>query len=435
MPYTTAQASFPTLSTFGPGLYMQTSSAMTPINGGGTMEGAGVFGSFEQYGNTAQQVLPGEVERSDGGMAGGIHMEAGVGNVYNQSGVPLTAPVLQTSLAENHGQAGGGWQGELNWDFSCMEYAQLEGQFTLPGNLFSHDLFVGLSGGNAMTQIMGEGGENTQLDVTSQSPYTEKGQLVLPSKVPSPEPASPCGKEPTATGNDSTNRADGVPEKLKRGRPKVANPAQDENEPENRARRTRRPATSKEVVPLTAKDVPVSPPEWLTTAYSYLKEGIEDVGWLECIAEWFKFEQQVLLESTAHRLPVKKRPEALSRWLLSRKYPPPAVEDPGMFKGEWMVWWNSLQPEWRRGAENAARPLPFGAGKEEEDVSSLRKGGPSGLVTVVIGLKWWRTQPHWNEAVADVKACLGKVMDETKKRKAASQGGRGKGGGKRGRTM
>ena len=40
------------------------------------------------------------------------------------------------------------------------------------------------------------------------------------------------------------------------------------------------------------------------------------------------------------------------------------------------------------------------------DIRSLRKGGPNGIVTVIIGLKWWGESKHdvetWSRAVVDV---------------------------------
>lgn len=84
-----------------------------------------------------------------------------------------------------------------------------------------------------------------------------------------------------------------------------------------------------------------------------------------------------------------------------------------------MGWWNSIQPKWRR---NPANGLPFdmSIGKSK-DMSSVRKGGPSGLVTLLIGLKWWAdirdSDPRWGLAVEDLTTCFTSFITGTTKRK------------------
>jgi hypothetical protein len=54
-------------------------------------------------------------------------------------------------------------------------------------------------------------------------------------------------------------------------------------------------------------------------------------------------------------------------------------------------------------------------------MSSVRKAGPSGLVTLLIGLKWWAgirdSDPRWGLAVLDFTACLTSFITVTTKRK------------------
>ena len=44
------------------------------------------------------------------------------------------------------------------------------------------------------------------------------------------------------------------------------------------------------------------------------------------------------------------------------------------------------------------------------DLRNLRKGGPNGIVTVVIGLKWWGEAGYdretWRNAVVDMRECF-----------------------------
>ncbi|KAF8798554.1 hypothetical protein BYT27DRAFT_7122932 [Phlegmacium glaucopus] len=117
--------------------------------------------------------------------------------------------------------------------------------------------------------------------------------------------------------------------------------------------RQRKPASSKEVIPLTTKDALVVLPDWLESARKYLEEDIDATGWRECLAMWVKFEKEVgLSETSSQRLTAKLRPAVLSKWLQARKYHAlPVIEDEGVFAIQWLNWWNSLQPEWRRGPQ------------------------------------------------------------------------------------
>ncbi|KAF8798266.1 hypothetical protein BYT27DRAFT_7218533 [Phlegmacium glaucopus] len=81
--------------------------------------------------------------------------------------------------------------------------------------------------------------------------------------------------------------------------------------------RQQKPAPSKEVVPLTTKDVPVVLPDWLESAF-------------------------------------------LSKWLQGHKYHSlPVIENKKKFVIEWLNWWNNLQPAWQRGSEMGTGGLGF----------------------------------------------------------------------------
>ncbi|KAM6490381.1 hypothetical protein JOM56_014145, partial [Amanita muscaria] len=87
----------------------------------------------------------------------------------------------------------------------------------------------------------------------------------------------------------------------------------------------------------------------------------------------------------------KLRPALISRWLQSRKYgqTPLTADDAMTFAQNWMTWWGALQPEWRKPLQDCSLPQPMSKMTPDDDILALRKGGPSGLVTVIIGLKWW----------------------------------------------
>jgi len=48
-----------------------------------------------------------------------------------------------------------------------------------------------------------------------------------------------------------------------------------------------------------------------------------------------------------------------------------------------------MQPSWRRNPDASALPLSLEKATGKQDVCVLKKSGPNGIVTVIIGLKWW----------------------------------------------
>ena len=116
---------------------------------------------------------------------------------------------------------------------------------------------------------------------------------------------------------------------------------------------------------------------------------------------------------------------------MKRKYDCiPEINDIEKYLVEWLDWWMGLQPEWRWVEKSGNLLLPLTGAPSNEEFAILRKGGPSGLVVALIGLKWWgymrESDKRWLAAVADVKGCVERFRSVGKKRKAES-GGRGKG--------
>jgi uncharacterized protein YPO0396 len=78
-------------------------------------------------------------------------------------------------------------------------------------------------------------------------------------------------------------------------------------------------------------------------------------------------------------------------------------------------------------------PPPVSIASAGEDLAILKKGGPSGLITVLIGLKWWASaqdgaRERWTAAVQDVKECLVCFGSATNQRKEETTTNKRKGG-------
>ena len=106
----------------------------------------------------------------------------------------------------------------------------------------------------------------------------------------------------------------------------------------------------------------------------------------------------------------------LSKWLQSRKYNVmPDVADRTAFGSSWCTWWLALQPKWRQEPTDGRLLGPLSLAKGNDNLNALKKGGASGLVTVLIALKWWApltdSDSEWEAAVRDIFSCLEHLTD------------------------
>ncbi|KAH9476125.1 hypothetical protein JR316_0004534 [Psilocybe cubensis] len=209
--------------------------------------------------------------------------------------------------------------------------------------------------------------------------------------------------------------------------PLTAAPDKSENLDASATRsRNRKAAASKDAPQTTA---------WLLAASEYLFKDIEVEKWQECVRAWESFERMEIAEmdTSSLRLPAKGRPTALGKWLSSsRKYTAiPAIRQ-DEFQKSWMTWWNSIQPAWRQTKTPNSLPLSFETAKAKDSMASLRKGGPNGLLTVMVGLKWWYSAQAsdglWELAVSDLLNTFNTFQKAklNNKRKAAEETGKEK---------
>jgi hypothetical protein len=93
----------------------------------------------------------------------------------------------------------------------------------------------------------------------------------------------------------------------------------------------------------------------------------------------------------------------------------PDVADRTAFGSSWCTWWLALQPKWRQGSTDGHLPAPLSLAKGNDNLNALKKGGASGLVTVLIALKWWApltdSDSDWKAAVRDILSCLEQLTD------------------------
>ena len=193
---------------------------------------------------------------------------------------------------------------------------------------------------------------------------------------------------------------------------------------------------------------------WRESAYVYFGQELDSEEWKKCIDLWLEFEKNeesgletnsvsiysslwhISLKSltlSKYRMPAKERPILLTKWIGTCRYSNiPKIPDVQVFADEWVRWWNSMQPKWRQNATADGLPMALPNGKTKDDLSPLRKGGPSGIVTILIGLKWWASihneDKRWKLAVEDISACFGAFASGSKRKAGplADNKGRGK---------
>lgn len=152
------------------------------------------------------------------------------------------------------------------------------------------------------------------------------------------------------------------------------------------------------------RQIQVELPDWLVAAEQYLNGVSTDPEWQEMVACWVKFETGIVLRGGggSGRVGVGLRPKEMARWLSSRNYGAvPKLKSSSGFADEWEKWWADL----RKGKNGRAPDGEIG------DLSGIKKGGPSGIVVVLIGLAWWNVgdaglNSRWVVARRDVARCV-----------------------------
>ncbi|KAF8158609.1 hypothetical protein BJ912DRAFT_1063879 [Pholiota molesta] len=171
-------------------------------------------------------------------------------------------------------------------------------------------------------------------------------------------------------------------------------------------------------------------PAWLEVASKHIVDAVDADVWKALMSDWIQIESEHgATHTTFHRLPTSPlRPPLLSLWLPKRRYDQfPSVPDLQIFTNEWIAWWNSMQPVWRRSTTPHSLPLSLSSAQLGQNVHSLKKYGPNGLALVIVALIWWApartTDPRWEAAVLDVHSCVESYMSGSRKRKEGTGSG------------
>ncbi|THU85853.1 hypothetical protein K435DRAFT_684789 [Dendrothele bispora CBS 962.96] len=123
----------------------------------------------------------------------------------------------------------------------------------------------------------------------------------------------------------------------------------------------------------------------------YLSNDLESYPeWLDAIESLVSLEAAFKFTDFKKILPTTKRPVAVPVWVKNaRKEPlPKKVGDSVTFSNEVLIWWNTMQPEWRV-LEQGALDKGDWVKEVKGPWGKLKCPGINGLYSMMACLRWW----------------------------------------------
>ena len=128
------------------------------------------------------------------------------------------------------------------------------------------------------------------------------------------------------------------------------------------------------------------------------------------IAVWTRLEYASRFEHSPNKLSTKGRPAQVGVWVAAGrgKRVPPVVTDVAAYAAQWGLWWDVLQPKWRKQDGKGAWIAGGEYGGTGQDWGPLYVWGVNGTLTLLASLYFWGcavTDPDllvWEAAVCDV---------------------------------
>ncbi|KAJ7159880.1 hypothetical protein C8R43DRAFT_881611 [Mycena crocata] len=162
--------------------------------------------------------------------------------------------------------------------------------------------------------------------------------------------------------------------------------------------------------------VPENAPNWLREVVHWLLERDLGCHFTALVAALVQLETAFKFDDgNEARLPVGSRPTPVTNWIsrgrVSKTQKIPQVANVAKYAEQFMLWWDELQPEWRKRKKDGG--WEFGGdvayGKPDE-WGELDVPGQNGCLSVVAGLYIWGTcdnqsadvTARWELAVLDV---------------------------------
>jgi hypothetical protein len=139
--------------------------------------------------------------------------------------------------------------------------------------------------------------------------------------------------------------------------------------------------------------------EWAVETRNFLLGFAKGKVWGDLVDAWFAFETTGF-DKLSRVSEVSTRPHELRKWLQGQKVSMPGSFGPVLenvedYKERWMAWWDDL--------------TVGGAGKTTAR-ATIRKAGPLGVVTILLGLAFWSEgrakNAEWRQVVGELQGIL-----------------------------
>ncbi|KAJ7041936.1 hypothetical protein C8F04DRAFT_946413 [Mycena alexandri] len=174
-----------------------------------------------------------------------------------------------------------------------------------------------------------------------------------------------------------------------------------------------------EVLPSVGVVVPSDAPNWLQESIKSLSEVDLGCHFASVLAALIRLEAAAgfeVADAERQRMPSTKksgRPMVISTWIKggrgAKSKTLPVVENIEKFVKEWDLWWDAVQPAWRRRGDDGRWRVDEVYGKEW---GALDCSGANGCLSAVAGLYFWGVAvkatgsaaqtARWDHAVQDV---------------------------------
>ncbi|KAJ7907524.1 hypothetical protein B0H13DRAFT_1618324 [Mycena leptocephala] len=138
---------------------------------------------------------------------------------------------------------------------------------------------------------------------------------------------------------------------------------------------------------------PTDAPPWFAHAYEQMTQTDLGCHYHALVAAWIRIEHASRFENGPTNLSPKGRPQQVGNWVSflrgKRKGADVAVTDPAAYAVGWQVWWDSLQPEWRKKGKEGEWIMEGEYGGGGREWGPLYRWGINGMLNVVVSLYFW----------------------------------------------
>ncbi|TDL13427.1 hypothetical protein BD410DRAFT_735403 [Rickenella mellea] len=137
-------------------------------------------------------------------------------------------------------------------------------------------------------------------------------------------------------------------------------------------------------------------PEWLGHAINFVSTSVKGLDWDRIVVLYVELERGMGFLSPAytdasHKLKTEHRPAEVKAFMkYGRDYRRDAgISDLAEYADSWRMWWQGMQPAWRKAEGLALWPLSRAYTAGSELWVDIKRAGTNGFLLVILTLVWW----------------------------------------------